>query len=98
MPAYVVANFTVTNAKEYEAYVPAVMPTLIAHGAEVLAADYESEPLEGDPFKITVVIKFPSKKAAEKWYYSAEYQDVIDLRTENSVGMIVLADGLVVPT
>ena len=43
MPAYVVANFTVTNAKEYEAYVPAVMPTLIAHGAEVLAADYERD-------------------------------------------------------
>jgi uncharacterized protein (DUF1330 family) len=98
MPAYIVANFTVTNAKDYESYVPAVVPTLFAHGAEILAVDYGSEPLEGDPFKVTVILKFESRKAAQAWYRSAEYQDVIQLRTKNSDGVVVLADGFVRPS
>ncbi len=44
MVAYLVANFELTNPAGYKSYVPAVIPTLKAHGAEILVADYESEP------------------------------------------------------
>jgi len=40
---YLIANYTITNPEGYEAYVPAVMPTLQAHSVEALVADYDSE-------------------------------------------------------
>jgi uncharacterized protein (DUF1330 family) len=91
MAEYLVANFELTNPKGYKAYVPAVLPTLEAHNAEILVAEYDSEPLEGNPGSVTVVIKFESKQALDAWYNSPEYQKVIGLRTENSVGTAVSA-------
>ncbi len=89
MSAYLVANFEITNPEGYKAYVPGVLPTLEAHGAEILVAEYESEPLEGNPGSATVVIKFDSKEAIKAWYDSPEYQKVIRLRTDNSEGILV---------
>ncbi len=37
---------------------------LLACGAEVLVADYESEMVEGQASSVTIVLKFPSKEAA----------------------------------
>lgn len=91
MAAYLVANFTLTNPSGYRSYVPAVLPTLEAHGAEVLVADYESEPLEGKPGSVTVVIKFESPEALSAWYRSPEYQRIVHLRTDNSEGIVVAA-------
>jgi uncharacterized protein (DUF1330 family) len=94
MSAYLVANYELTRPEGYKAYVPSVIPTLQAHGAEILVADYESEPLEGAPGSITVVIRFESKVALSNWYRSAEYQKIIGLRTENSKGMAVVVEEL----
>ena len=41
MAAYLVVNYELTNSAGYKSYVPAVLPTLEAHGAEILVADYE---------------------------------------------------------
>jgi uncharacterized protein (DUF1330 family) len=49
MAVYVIAGYDITDPKGYEAYVPGVVPLLQKHGAEILAADYESETLEGEP-------------------------------------------------
>ncbi len=87
MAAYLVANFELTNPAGYKSYVPAVIPTLKAHGAEILVADYESEPLEGDAGSVTVVLKFESKESLTAWYESPEYQEIIHLRTDNSNGI-----------
>ena len=97
MAGYLIANYRITNPEGYEGYVPAVMPTLSAHGVEVLVADYESEPIEGEPFNVTVVLKFPSKDAARAWYDSPEYQEVVHLRKDNSEGSAVIADEFVMP-
>ena len=92
MAAYVVVNYDLTNIEGYKAYPPAVLPTLEAHGAEILVADYESKTLEGNPGSVTIVIKFLSKEAANAWYYSPEYQEIVGLRTDNSEGTAVAAD------
>ena len=92
MAAYVVVNYDLTNAEGYKAYPPAVLPTLQTHGAEILVADYDSQKLEGNPGSVTIVIKFESKEAVNAWYSSSEYQEIIGLRTDNSVGVAVAAD------
>jgi uncharacterized protein (DUF1330 family) len=91
MAAYFVGNFELTNAGGYKAYVPAVVPILQAHGAEILVAEYESEPLEGKPGSVTVVVKFASKEALDTWYSSPDYQKIVHLRTDNSKGIFVSA-------
>ena len=92
MSAYFVFNYRVNDKKAYKPYLEEVPAILEAHGAEILAADFESEEIEGDAGHVTVVLKFPSKDAARKWYDSAEYQQIIDLRTDNCTGIATIAD------
>ena len=97
MTAYFVATYRITNPEGYEPYVPAVFPTLMAHGCEIIVADYASVPMEGTPPEVTVVLKFASKAAATAWYESPEYQAIKHLRTDNSEGSAVLVDPVVAP-
>ena len=95
--AYVVANFSITDAEGYSAYPPLARPMLAAHGAEVLAVDRDSEVLEGRAGHNTVVIRFPSKEAARAFYDSPEYREIVALRTDNSDGFLVLIEGVAAP-
>jgi uncharacterized protein (DUF1330 family) len=93
MAGYFVANYTITNLDEYRAYLAAVGPTLEAHGAENIVIDRDSELLEGSAGQVTVVLRFASKSAAEAWYESPEYVAIRHLRTDNSEGIGVIAEG-----
>ena len=97
MAAYFVVSYRITNPVGYEPYVPAVIPTLLAHGCDILVADYETEVVEGEADHVTVVLKFPTREAAREWYNSAEYQAVKHHRTDNTEGTAVLVDGWVPP-
>jgi uncharacterized protein (DUF1330 family) len=95
--AYLIFNYTIVNPEAYQAYPAAAMPSLAAHQAEVLVADYQSDPTEGDPGRVTIVLRFESKDAARAWYESAEYQAAIPLRANSTEGVAVLCDGFVMP-
>jgi len=97
MTGYVIANYRITNAEAYKAYPPAVTATLLACGADVLVADYESEVVEGEAASVTVVLRFPSKEAARAWYDSSDYQEIIRHRTDNTEGFILFADEFIMP-
>ncbi len=97
MTAYFIASYRITDPAGYVPYVPAVIPTLMAAGCEILIADYASEPIEGAPGAVTVVLKFASKGAARTWYDSPEYQAIKHLRTDNSEGTAVLVDQWTAP-
>ena len=92
MAVYVVASFRITDQAGYEAYRTAVWPTLQAHGARILAADYASQAIEGAPNHLTVILEFASKATAQTWYDSPEYQAIVHLRTDNSQCTLVLVD------
>ena len=92
MAAYVVASFHITDQAGYEAYRSAVWPTLQAHGARILAADYASQAIEGAPNHVTVILEFASRASASAWYDSPEYQAIVHLRTDSSTGTVVLVD------
>jgi uncharacterized protein (DUF1330 family) len=95
--AYFVFNYDVIDADGFSQYPPAAQPSLRAHGAKVLVADFHSEAEEGQPHQVTIVLEFDSREAAQAWYRSPEYQSVIRLRTDNTEGMAVLCDGYEVP-
>lgn len=90
MSAYLVASYRITDPQAFGDYPPKAIPTIMQYGGEVLAADFESEVIEGEPSPVTVIVRFPSKDAAHEWYRSQAYQDVIGLRTENTEGSMVL--------
>lgn len=95
MPSYIVATYDITNPEAYPAYIAGVGATLTDVDVEVLVADYDSEVVEGEPGKVTVVLKFPSKVAARDWYNSKAYQNVVHHRTMNTAGSMVLVDQFV---
>jgi uncharacterized protein (DUF1330 family) len=64
-----------------------------SHGGEILVADFESEPLEGEAGHVTVVVRFHDKDAAKAWYHSPDYRKIIDRRLDNSFGVMTLVSG-----
>jgi uncharacterized protein (DUF1330 family) len=93
MAGYFVANYTITNQDEYKQYLAAVGPSLQAHGAEGIVVDRACEPLEGSAGHVTVVLRFATKDAAKAWYESPEYRAIRHLRTDNTEGVGVIAEG-----
>jgi uncharacterized protein (DUF1330 family) len=93
MAGYFIANYTITKQAEYKEYVAAVGQILAAHGAESIVVDRDSELLEGSAGQVTVVLRFATKAAAQAWYESPEYRAILHLRTDNSEGIAVIAEG-----
>jgi uncharacterized protein (DUF1330 family) len=94
MSAYFVVNYRITNQEGYQKYREQAGNTVAKHGGEVLVADFASEPVEGKPAAVTVVIRFELKEAMRGWYESPEYQAAVHYRLDNSEGLAVLCDGL----
>ena len=81
MPAYFVLTQTITDPERYQKeYIPGVLPFLAKYKGEVLAADFEAKPLQGEPAKGVVVIKFPSEEAIQAFMDDPEYKPVKDVR------------------
>src|SRR5215212_5031128 len=49
---------------------------------------------EGANLGDVIIIEFPDRAHAERWYESAAYQQILPLRAENSAGTILLAGGV----
>ena len=94
MPAYVIANYRVTDQEGYNAYLAGVAPTLVPFGGELIVGDFDSEAIEGNPAAVSVVVRFPDRQAARDWYDSQAYRAVRDFRIENTEGFLLLADGM----
>jgi len=86
MSVYLIATYDIVDPKGYEPYVPAVVPLLQKHGAEILVADYQAEPLEGRAAGVNVVLKFKSEEAARAWYNDPAYGPVKQIRLSSTKG------------
>ncbi len=97
MTAYLVASYTITDPEGYAPYPEAVAPTLAPFGGELIAADFASATLEGEPHPVTVLVRFPSKQAAHDWHGSDAYRAIFHLRRDHSTGTVAIAEGWVNP-
>ena len=91
MPAYIIANMTITDPDTFGKYAQAAGPTVAAHGGKLLVAGPSSEVIEGDPAPITVVMEFESVEKAKAWYDSSEYKEIIEMRLSSTAGWMILA-------
>ncbi len=94
MPAYLVANYDVTDPDQYREYQKGAAP-IMAGGGKLIVLDPASVAKEGDAAAQTVVIEYPTKEAALAAYESEDYQAVIGLRLGSTAnGRAVIVDGM----
>ena len=91
MAAYLLGNFKVTNAEEFEKYRDLVTKTIRDHEGEYVLVDMNSVAVEGHSEHLSVVLKFPDMQALQGWYDSPEYQEIHPFRADNSEGHVTFA-------
>ena len=95
MPAYVIANVTVTDLPSMEEYRKQVPATLAKYGGRFLVRGGGHQTVEGDwkPTRL-VVIEFPSLADAQRWYDSEEYRGPKALRMRAGRTNVLIVDGV----
>ncbi len=94
MKAYVIAAETVNDEAMFDLYRKEVPATLVPFGGQLVVRGGKLTVLEGQwPHPRCVIIEFPSRSAAQDWYESAEYRQIISLRHMSSVGNLIIVDG-----
>jgi len=77
---HIIVSYDVVDPDGYADYVSRAVPLLAKHGGELLVADAEAKPMEGEPRSVHVVLRFPSQEAALTWYQDPVYQEVKKIR------------------
>ena len=95
MPAYAVAHMRqVTMGPPIVAYLERIDATLAPFGGRFLVHGGQVEVLEGTWPGHLIVIEFPDRAGADDWYSSAASQEIVGLRTDNSLSDVIIAEGV----
>ena len=97
MPAYLIAEHTVTDPSKFEEYRVKVGPIIAKHGGRYITKSGSHVVLEEDnavwqPGRV-VIIEFPDVASLNAWYGSPEYQPLIALRRESAKDMLITLEG-----
>ncbi len=95
MPAYVIADVTVTDTAAYERYKALTPNAIAANGGRFLSRGGETAVMEGDwqPNRV-VILEFPDMAAARAFYDSPEYREARDARRDAADFKMIIVDGL----
>jgi uncharacterized protein (DUF1330 family) len=97
MTAYAIAHIGPADGPLHEEvllYMERIQGTLTPFGGHFLVHFREHELVEGKWHGAPVLVAFPDIEQARGWYESAEYQEIIPLRTRHLPGDIILVDGV----
>jgi uncharacterized protein (DUF1330 family) len=73
-------------------YLEKVEATFKPYGGKWLVLGGPDEVLEGAWPGSVVLMEFPDIDTAKQWYNSPEYQEILHLRTDNTVSDLILVD------
>lgn len=94
MPAYLIANIDVTDARGFDAYRAQVPAVIAQYGGKYAVRGGAVTAVEGSsPFKRLVVLEFDTMDALAAFYHSPEYAPLIAMRQASSTGDVVLVEG-----
>jgi uncharacterized protein (DUF1330 family) len=98
LPAYVIANVDITDPDGYAEVKNRVRETIERHGGRYLSLRGKMEVAEGDwvPRQVAI-IEFPSYEDARRWYDSAEYEPLKEIRMRTARSEVILIDGVESP-
>lgn len=75
-------------------YMESIEATFAPFGGEWAIHGTSPHVVEGEWPGDVVMICFPTLSAAREWYTSSEYQAILGLRTDHSVGTVALVEGV----
>jgi len=94
MSCYLIAQIVIHDREEYQKYLQSYDEVFSKFKGIVMAADENPTVLEGEwPYTRTVLIRFPDRQEAERWYNSPEYRRIVVHRHNSSSANIVLVEG-----
>ena len=94
MTGYIIAQVNLKKKDGFKDYANKVPETVKKYGGEYLVRAGEFKSLEGKwDFTRNVIIKFPSYERALEWYNSDEYNQIKNLRLENTESNIIIIKG-----
>jgi uncharacterized protein (DUF1330 family) len=95
IPAYAVAYLReVEFGDEVIQYMREIDDTLTPFGGEFIIHGGDLDVREGHWDGALVVIRFPNRESAARWYESADYQRILPLRLNNSTSTTSLVEGV----
>ena len=95
MSIYIINNMTIHDHAEYETYLRAFMCVFRKFEGQVLAAQDAPIPSEGTwPYDRTIMLSFPSREEALRWYESPEYKAIVVHRYNGTTSNVVILNGL----
>ena len=86
MASYLIAHLNVKDRQAFREYERGVMRTIKPFGGWVLAAGAGVPAEGGEPPNHNVVIRFPTLAAAQEWWQSAPYREIVPLRHDHAPG------------
>ncbi|GAA1966487.1 DUF1330 domain-containing protein [Kitasatospora viridis] len=95
MTAYAIGNLhSVDFGPQIIEYLERIDATLAPYGGRFLVHGNPVELREGQWDGDLIIIGFPDLEQARAWYDSPAYQEILPLRTEHSVGDVLLVGGV----
>ncbi|MFI5802596.1 DUF1330 domain-containing protein [Streptomyces sp. NPDC051561] len=97
MTAYAIAHIGPVDGPLHEEvlrYMERIQDTFAPFGGRFLVHFKQHEVVEGKWHGAPVLVAFPDMEAARGWYKSADYQEIIPLRTRHLPGDIILVEGV----
>ena len=91
---YWIVGLDVADADQYAEYVKLVRPYLSRNGGRFLVRGGQFEAVEGAGRSRNIVIEFPDYQTALSCYRSAEYQNMVAIRSRAAEGHFVVVEGL----
>jgi reactive intermediate/imine deaminase len=95
MATYLINHLRIPNEVPNQGgleYLEKVEATFQPYGGKWLVLGQHDEVLEGAWPGSVVLMEFPDREAANAWYHSPAYQEILHLRTDNVVSDIILVD------
>lgn len=95
MAAYVIYQGEIIDPERYDEYKTKAAASIIAAGGRYVVRGGNVAVLEGDaPEGRTVVLEFPTMKAAVDWYRSDEYSEIRKIREGAARARMYVVDGI----
>jgi len=90
----VLAEISVTDPEVYEDYKALSTGSAQRYGGRFVVRGGPVAPLEGEwPSARYVLLEFPDRASAQRWYDSPEYAEARAVRQRSSVGRLLLLEG-----
>ena len=94
MSAYMIFDVRRGDREAMKPYGEKVMATLEQYGGKIIAASDDVDVREGDwEFERVLIVEFPTMEAAQSWYDSPEYQEILPIRLKANNDQMVIVEG-----